>query len=92
MVFSSLAATCCCCAENSPVPDVKIAAASSVFDVPQGQQELTAHHHREADDLRADLEVLERRAFDHRAMLQTALPCSSKVPMTAPTPGYCRDR
>ena len=44
-----------------------------VFDVPERKWEPNIHHNRQADDLWARLEVLERGAFCHPEMLGVPL-------------------
>ena len=44
------------------------------LDVPQRQRKPDIQHYRQADDLGAGFEVLERGAFDHHRKLDGALP------------------
>jgi len=47
------------------VADVDAAFVQQVLDVPQGKREPDVHHDRKADDLVADVEILEGVAFCH---------------------------
>lgn len=48
-----------------PTADVDVALMKQVLDISERQCELDVHHHRQANDLRFRLEVLERVAFLH---------------------------
>ena len=51
------------------VADIDPALVQTVLDVPQLQREPDVEHHRQSDDLRRGLEVLERAALGHARKL-----------------------
>ena len=59
---------------NSFVADIDAALVKQILDVSQREREPNVEHHREADDLGAGLEVLERGAFGHPKTLAGAAP------------------
>ncbi len=66
------------------VADVDAALVQQVFDVAERQREPDVHHHRQADNLRARLEVAERGTFCHRGRVGRSPPrlkpsCSDKA-------------
>ena len=56
------------------VADLDAALVQQVIDVPERKREADVHHHRQADDLGAGLEPLERAFFGHAERLPSPLP------------------
>ena len=54
--------------------NVDAAPVEQIFEIPKLQREADVEHHRQADDLGAGLEVLERETFCHDRTLAGALP------------------
>ncbi len=56
---------------NGLVADLDTTLVEEVLDVSKRQREPDVEHHRQADDLRARLELVKRGAFGHPARLAT---------------------
>ena len=66
------------------VADVDAALVQKILYVPPREGEPHVHHHREANDFRARLDILERVAFRHPGTLPSPLPVASQVHLTRP--------
>ena len=64
--------------------DVNAAFMQQIIHIPERQRKPDVHHHRQADDLGARLEVTKGETFCHRERQAIALPASTDFALTVP--------